>query len=494
MAVEIAGAEMFFQSISRTGQTVDSGVIRRQDRTSERRHLATRSRWRAAVPRLSRFAVEHLLLLPLGAAIALVWANTAPESYYRFIYTIAFAVNDVAMMFFFGLVTKEVVEATAPGGVLHPWRRALLPVIAAIGATLLPALIYIRAVDLLDEPVLAIGWPVTSPPTSPSAISSRESFSGGTRWCRSSCSGDRLRRARVPGARARQSSRRSASRSGRADHGRGARMAFGLRRARVKASGRMSPPAACHGWRSIGAGFIRRSRSFRSCRSCPTPRAIPDSSSTRRRRHRCAEPVRNLVAVSGPGGAVFLRSRECRRAVSTRSRRERGDCRSRSSSASRSAYSRPRAAPRGRPASAAAGRLARPGRRRLHRRDRLQHRTVFLLGAAGSRPAALGDRHGCSPEPRGSAAGAGGCEAVARRPIRPRLIVHPFREVSLRPALRSASAASALDFLLQALKPPAHHVFTSVAYSSAASSQMKWVASIRYAVRCAAGDRGDTAR
>ena len=65
------------------------------------------------------------------------------------------------MMFFFALMTKEVVEATAPGGVLHPWRRALLPVIAAIGATMVPALIYVRAVDLLDEPVLAIGWPVS---------------------------------------------------------------------------------------------------------------------------------------------------------------------------------------------------------------------------------------------------------------------------------------------------------------------------------------------
>jgi 3',5'-cyclic AMP phosphodiesterase CpdA len=35
MVVEIAGAEMFFQAISRTGQTVDSGVIRRQARPSD---------------------------------------------------------------------------------------------------------------------------------------------------------------------------------------------------------------------------------------------------------------------------------------------------------------------------------------------------------------------------------------------------------------------------------------------------------------------------
>jgi Na+:H+ antiporter, NhaA family len=103
--------------------------------------------------------VEHLLLLPLGAAIALVWVNAVPESYYRFTYAIAFAVNDVAMIFFFALMTKEVVEATAPGGVLHPWRRAWLPVIASIGAAVVPALIYVRVVEMLDEPVLGIGWP-----------------------------------------------------------------------------------------------------------------------------------------------------------------------------------------------------------------------------------------------------------------------------------------------------------------------------------------------
>jgi len=129
------------------------------------RHAASekprhRRGWRSTVPRLSRFAVEHLLLLPLGALIALVWVNTRPESYYRFTYAIAFAVNDVAMMLFFALMMKEVVEATAPGGVLHPKRRALLPVIASLGAAAVPALIHVRLVDALDEPMLAGGWPV----------------------------------------------------------------------------------------------------------------------------------------------------------------------------------------------------------------------------------------------------------------------------------------------------------------------------------------------
>jgi NhaA family Na+:H+ antiporter len=118
------------------------------------------SRWRTTVPRLSQFAVEHLLLLPLGALIALVWVNTAPESYFRITNAISFAVNDVAMAFFFALMTKEVVEATAPGGVLHRWRRVLLPVLSSIGGAVVPALIYVQVVYALDEPMLAIGWPV----------------------------------------------------------------------------------------------------------------------------------------------------------------------------------------------------------------------------------------------------------------------------------------------------------------------------------------------
>jgi NhaA family Na+:H+ antiporter len=112
------------------------------------------------VPKLSQFAVEHLLLLPLGALAALVWANTAAESYFRFSFSAQFIVNDVAMAIFFAVIAKEVVEATAPGGVLHPWGRALLPLIAATGAIAVSMIIFPVAVEALDEPVLTIGWPM----------------------------------------------------------------------------------------------------------------------------------------------------------------------------------------------------------------------------------------------------------------------------------------------------------------------------------------------
>jgi NhaA family Na+:H+ antiporter len=119
---------------------------------------SVRRGWRVAVPGLARFAVDHLLLLPVGAVVALFWANTYAESYFRFTYAIRFAVNDVAMAFFFGLITKEVVEATAPGGVLHPWRRAALPFVASFGAVIVPAVLLVGVSRTLDEPMLAVTW------------------------------------------------------------------------------------------------------------------------------------------------------------------------------------------------------------------------------------------------------------------------------------------------------------------------------------------------
>jgi Na+:H+ antiporter, NhaA family len=118
-------------------------------------------RLRSAVPRLSRFVSEHLLLLPIGAGLALLWVNVLPTSYYEFRYKFAFAVNDVAMVLFFAVIAKEVVEATIPGGVLHQWRRTIVPVIAAIGATIVPALVYVAFVRWADEPMLERAWTVT---------------------------------------------------------------------------------------------------------------------------------------------------------------------------------------------------------------------------------------------------------------------------------------------------------------------------------------------
>ena len=123
---------------------------------SHHRHAARAPR----LPRLWHFSAEYLLLLPLGAAIALLWVNVAPESYFRTTLRLDFFVNDVAMVVFFGLIMKEVAEATAPGGVLHSWRRVTMPLIAALGLTILPALAFRAVVPVFDEPRVLEGWPV----------------------------------------------------------------------------------------------------------------------------------------------------------------------------------------------------------------------------------------------------------------------------------------------------------------------------------------------
>jgi Na+:H+ antiporter, NhaA family len=117
------------------------------------------ARQRRFLARWWHFAADHLLMLPLGAAIALAWVNTQAESYFRITGAIGFFVQDVAMVLFFGLIMKEVVEATAAGGVLHPWRRAALPLVASIGLTVVPLTLFVVLVPFLDEPRVLQGWP-----------------------------------------------------------------------------------------------------------------------------------------------------------------------------------------------------------------------------------------------------------------------------------------------------------------------------------------------
>src|SRR5438477_3683135 len=87
----------------------------------------------SAADKATHFVLSYFLLLPLGALIGLVWANTAAESYFRLSHSLAFLVNDVAMALFFGFLTQEIIEEVMPGGGLHTWRRWALPLAGALG-------------------------------------------------------------------------------------------------------------------------------------------------------------------------------------------------------------------------------------------------------------------------------------------------------------------------------------------------------------------------
>jgi len=120
------------------------------------------SKRRRIALRVSGFVLDYLIALPVGCAAALLWANTLPDSYYRFERLMAFPVNDIGIAFFFALITKEVAEATLPGGALHPWRRAALPAAAAIGGVVVSIACYLMFVRNAGEPVLLGGWAAAS--------------------------------------------------------------------------------------------------------------------------------------------------------------------------------------------------------------------------------------------------------------------------------------------------------------------------------------------
>jgi NhaA family Na+:H+ antiporter len=111
--------------------------------------------------RVSTFLSDALYALPIGCVAALVWANTSPESYYPFARALAFFVNDIGIAFFLGLVMKEVVEATLPGGTLHPWRRAALPLAAAVGGAVVPVAIFFLFLHQVGDIMLTPAWMTT---------------------------------------------------------------------------------------------------------------------------------------------------------------------------------------------------------------------------------------------------------------------------------------------------------------------------------------------
>jgi Na+:H+ antiporter, NhaA family len=123
-------------------------------------HHHAPTRRRSPLPRAVRFIADRFLLVPLGACIALVWANTSPESYFTFAHRLAFVVNEIGMAFFFALMTQEVVEATMPGGALHSWRSRGMPIVAAAGGLAGAAFTYVAYIRFEQEYSLLPGWPI----------------------------------------------------------------------------------------------------------------------------------------------------------------------------------------------------------------------------------------------------------------------------------------------------------------------------------------------
>ena len=108
---------------------------------------------------------EFSIPLLAGAAVAMLAANFAGAWYREALHwmpfghvslfghevTLHFLVNDLFMVFFFGIAAKEITEACLPGGSLNPVSKAINPLLATLGGVLGPAMVFFLGLWLLFE-------------------------------------------------------------------------------------------------------------------------------------------------------------------------------------------------------------------------------------------------------------------------------------------------------------------------------------------------------
>jgi len=107
------------------------------------------------------FLIEFSIPLLVGVAVALVAANVAYDAYHAVLHepwgaleifghrvTLHFFVNDIFMVFFFGIAAKEITESVLPGGSLNPARKAINPLIATVGGVVVPVAVFFAGLAL----------------------------------------------------------------------------------------------------------------------------------------------------------------------------------------------------------------------------------------------------------------------------------------------------------------------------------------------------------
>ena len=142
---------------------------------------------------------EYSIPLLLGVVVALVMANTMPDTYHTIVYdtlslftagdhtveaahdatsavadgaqadhdghhglhhylSLHFLVNDLFMVLFFGIAAKEIAEACLPGGALNPMSKAINPLLGTLGGVLGPVGCYFLLNGAMGQDEWARGW------------------------------------------------------------------------------------------------------------------------------------------------------------------------------------------------------------------------------------------------------------------------------------------------------------------------------------------------
>lgn len=136
-------------------------------------------------PSLVNLIQEFSIPLILGVACALLAANLTPEFYsvivdhniavfrlpealghldeaehahWEHYLSLHFLVNDIFMVFFFGIAAKEITESCLPGGTLNPISKAINPLLGTLGGVLGPVFVYLGLNAYMGQPNWQDGW------------------------------------------------------------------------------------------------------------------------------------------------------------------------------------------------------------------------------------------------------------------------------------------------------------------------------------------------
>lgn len=114
--------------------------------------------------RTTNLLAEFSIPLLLGVVVAMLAANLAPGWYHHAVewepfghvsllghhLTLHFLVNDLFMVFFFGIAAKEITESALPGGSLNPISKALNPLFATAGGVFGPIGVFLIGLFALE--------------------------------------------------------------------------------------------------------------------------------------------------------------------------------------------------------------------------------------------------------------------------------------------------------------------------------------------------------
>ena len=81
--------------------------------------------------------------------------SQAPWKHYA---TLHFIINDIFMVIFFGIATKEITESCLPGGALNPPAKAVNPLLGTLGGVLGPVGVYLALNTVIGDGTWTKGW------------------------------------------------------------------------------------------------------------------------------------------------------------------------------------------------------------------------------------------------------------------------------------------------------------------------------------------------